>query len=154
MLPPALIPLTWLVLLLRYPKRTLAIGLPILLTLASIAGWLILDQRSNQRQLDRLDMQITYAPTECTADAPLRVQLRNSTAQSLINLKWRIAAYRPGEDINLVETLFTEARYSSISPLAPNAQWHTCLPLPSLRAGYRPSTVEFRIERRQGKFVR
>ncbi len=29
MLPPALIPLTWLVLLLRYPKRTLAIGLPI-----------------------------------------------------------------------------------------------------------------------------
>ncbi len=154
MLPPALIPLTWLVLLLRYPKRTLAIGLPILLTLASIAGWLILDQRSNQRQLDRLDMQITYAPTECTADAPLRVQLRNSTAQSLINLKWRIAAYRPCEDINLVETLFTEARYSSISPLAPNAQWHTCLPLPSLRAGYRPSTVEFRIERRQGNFVR
>ena len=95
MLPPALIPLTWLVLLLRYPKRTLAIGLPIVLTLASIAGWLILDQHSNQRRLDRLDMQITYAPTECTVDAPLRVQLRNSTDQSLINLKWRIAAYRP-----------------------------------------------------------
>lgn len=30
MLPPVLIPLTWLALLLRYPKRTLAIGLPLL----------------------------------------------------------------------------------------------------------------------------
>lgn len=154
MLPPALIPLTWLVLLLRYPKRTLAIGVPLLLVLASIAAWLIIDERNNQRQLDRLDMQISYAPTQCTPDALLRVQLRNNTDQSLNDLQWRIAAYRPGENINLVETLFTEARYSSSSPLAPNAEWHTCLPLPSLRAGYRASTVEFRIERRQGHFVR
>ena len=154
MIPPALIPLTWLVLLLRYPKRTLAIGVPVLLVLASIASWLILDQRSNQRQLDHLDMQISYAPTLCTPDAPLRVHLRNSTDQSLIDLQWRIAAYRPGENINLVETLFTEARYSSSSPLAPSAEWQTCLPLPSLRAGYRASTVEFRVERRQGNFVR
>lgn len=154
MLPPALIPLTWLALLLRYPKRTLLIGLPVLTVLASIAGWLILDERNNQRLLDRLDIQISYAPQQCTLDAPLRVQLRNNTDQSLSDLQWRIAAYRPGENINLVETLFTEARYSSASPLPPAAQWHTCLPLPSLRAGYRASTVEFRVERRQGHFVR
>ncbi len=154
MFPPAFIPLTWLVLLLRYPKRTLAIGIPLLFALASIAGWLIIDERNNQHQLDRLDMQISYAPTQCTLDAPLRVQLRNNTDQSLKDLQWRIAAYRSGENINLVETLFTEARYSSSSPLAPAAEWHTCLPLPSLRAGYRASTLEFRIERRQGHFVR
>ena len=154
MLPPVLIPLTWLVLLLRYPKRTLAIGVPLLLLLASIAGWLILDERHNQRQLDRLEMTISYVPAQCTPDAPLRLQLRNNTDQSLKDLQWRIAAYRPGENINLVETLFTEARYSSSSPLAPAAEWHACLPLPSLRAGYRASTVEFRVERRQGHFVR
>ncbi len=62
MLPPALIPITWIALLLRYPKRTLAIGVPVLAVLGSIAGWLILDDRNNQRLLDRLDMQISYAP--------------------------------------------------------------------------------------------
>jgi len=154
MLPPALIPLTWIALLLRYPKRTLAIGVPVIAVLASIAGWLIFDERNNQHLLDRLDMQISYAPSQCSTDAPLRVQLRNNTDKSLKDLQWRIAAYRPGENINLVETLFTEARYSSSSPLVPAAEWLTCLPLPSLRAGYRASTLEFRIERRQGHFVR
>ncbi len=153
MLPPALIPLTWLGLLLRYPKRTLAIGVPVLAVLGSIAGWLILDERSNQRLLDRLDIQLSYAPTQCPADTPLHVQLRNNTDKSLRDLQWRIAAYRPGENINLVENIFAESRYSSSSPLAPDAEWKTCLPLPSLRAGYRASTLEFRIERRQGHFV-
>jgi len=154
MLPPVLIPLTWLALLLRYPKRTLAIGVPLLLILGSIAGWLILDQRNNQYLLDHLDMQISYAPTQCPTDTPLLVQLRNNTDQSLKDLQWRIAAYRPGENINLIETLYTESRYSSSSPLVSGTQWQTCLPLPSLRAGYRASTLEFRVERRQGHFVR
>lgn len=154
MLPPALIPITWIALLLRYPKRTLAIGVPVLAVLGSIAGWLILDERNNQQLLDRLDIQISYAPQQCPPDTPLHVKLSNNTNKSLKDLQWRIAAYRPGENINLVETLFTEARYSSSSPLAPAAQWQTCLPMPSLRAGYRASTLEFRIERRQGHFVR
>ncbi len=154
MLPPVLIPLTWLALLLRYPKRTLAIGLPLLAVLGSIAAWLILDQRNNQYLLDHLDMQISYAPEQCPAATPLLVQLRNNTDKSLKDLQWRIAAYRPGENINLIETLFTESRYTSSSPLVAGAQWQTCLPLPSLRAGYRASTLEFRVERRQGKFVR
>lgn len=154
MLPPVLIPLTWLALLLRYPKRTLAIGLPLIAVLGSIAAWLILDQRNNQYLLDHLDMHISYAPEQCPAATPLLVQLRNNTDQSLKDLQWRIAAYRPGENINLIETLYTESRYSSSSPLVSGAQWQTCLPLPSLRAGYRASTLEFRVERRQGHFVR
>lgn len=153
MLPPALIPLTWFALLLRYPKRTLAIGVPIIVILASIAGWLVLAERNNQRLLDHLDMQINYAPEHCPNNTPLHVQLRNNTDKSLKDLKWRIAAYRPGESTNLIETLFTEAHYSSASPLVSGAFWETCLPLPSLRAGYRASTLDFRIERRQGNFV-
>lgn len=154
MLPPALIPLTWLALLLRYPKRTLMIGAPLVLLLAGVTAWLLLDGRYNQRLLDHLDMQISYAPEQCPVNQPLLVQLRNNTDYSLKNLQWRIAAYRPGENINLVATLFTEARYTSSSPLVSGAQWQTCLPLPNLRAGYRASTVEFRVERRQGNFDR
>ncbi|HZJ93515.1 MAG: multidrug transporter [Pseudomonas sp.] len=154
MLPAAFIPLTWLALLLRYPQRTLMIGVPLLTLLAGIAGWVILDERNNQHLLDHLDIQISYAPAQCSADTPLYVQLSNNTDKSLKDLQWRIAAYRPGENINLVETLFTEARYSSSSPLVAGAQWQTCLPTPSLRAGYRASTLEFRVERRQGHFVR
>lgn len=154
MLPPVLIPLTWLGLLLRYPKRTLAIGVPLLLVLGSIAAWLIVGEHNNQQRLDRLEMKISYMPDQCPPDTPLLVQLRNNTDQSLKDLNWRIAAYRPGENINLVETLYAESHYSSSSPLAPNAEWQACLPMPSLRAGYRASTLEFRIERRQGHFVR
>lgn len=154
MLPAALIPLTWLGLLLRYPQRTLMIGLPLLAVLGTIALWLILDERSNQRLLDHLEIKISYAPKQCPADMPLSVQLSNNTQKSLKDLQWRIAAYRPGENINLVETTFTQARYSSSSPLVAGAQWQSCLPVPSLRAGYRPSTLEFRVEHRQGNFVR
>lgn len=154
MIPPALIPLTWLGLLLRYPKRTLMIGVPLLAVLGSIAGWLIIDQRNTQQLLDHLEMQLSYAPEQCPPDMPLSVQISNNTDKSLKDLQWRIAAYRPGENINLVETLFTESRYSSASPLVAGAQWQNCIPMPSLRAGYRASTVEFRVERRQGHFVR
>lgn len=154
MLPPALIPLTWLALLLRYPKRTLMIGVPLLAILASIAAWLIIDERSTQRQLDQLTIRMSYAPELCPPDTPLSVELSNNTDHALKDLHWRIAAYRPGENINLVETLFTQARYSGSSPLVAGAQWQKCLPLPSLRAGYRASTLEFYAERRQGRFVR
>lgn len=154
MLPPALIPLTWLALLLRYPKRTLMIGLPLLVILASIAAWLILEERSTQRQLDQLTIRMSYAPELCPPDTPLSVELSNNTDHALKDLHWRIAAYRPSENINLVETLFTQARYSGSSPLVAGAQWQKCLPLPSLRAGYRASTLEFYAERRQGRFVR
>lgn len=154
MLPPALIPLTWLALLLRYPKRTLMIGLPLLVILASIAAWLILEERSTQRQLDQLAIRMSYAPELCPADTPLSVELSNNTDHALKDLHWRIAAYRPSENINLVETLFTQARYSGSSPLVAGAQWQKCLPLPSLRAGYRATTLEFHAERRQGHFVR
>lgn len=154
MLPPALIPLTWLALLLRYPKRTLMIGVPLLVILASIAAWLILEERSTQRQLDQLTIRMSYAPELCPPDTPLSVELSNNTDHALKDLHWRIAAYRPGENINLVETLFTQARYSGSSPLVAGAQWQKCLPLPSLRAGYRASTLEFYAERRQGRFVR
>ncbi|MDY7218893.1 multidrug transporter [Denitrificimonas sp. JX-1] len=154
MLPPALIPLTWLGLLLRYPARTLAIGVPILTVLGSIAIWLIIDERANQQRLDRLEMDISYAPNTCSPDTPILVQIRNNSDRALKDLKWRIAAYRPGESINLVQTLYAEFHYSSASPLAPNTQWQSCQPLPTLRPGYRASTLEFRIERRQGQFIR
>ena len=96
-------------------------------------------------QFDHLDIQISYAPAQCSIDTPLYVHLSNNTDKSLKDLQWRIAAYRPGENINLVETLFTEARYSSSSPLVAGAQWQTCLPTPSLRAGYRASTLQYRV---------
>jgi hypothetical protein len=36
--------------------------------------------------------------------------------------------------------------------LLPGSQWQDCLPLPTLRQGYRPQTLEFRAERLQGAF--
>ena len=58
--------------------------------------------------------------------------LDNREARQLARLELRIT-YAPGE--------FQGA-----------ATWHDCLPMPPLRAGYRPQTLEFRAERLQGSF--
>jgi hypothetical protein len=36
--------------------------------------------------------------------------------------------------------------------LQAGGDWEDCLPMPPLRAGYRPQTLEFRAERLQGSF--
>ncbi|MCY1313378.1 hypothetical protein D9M70_638950 [compost metagenome] len=70
----------------------------------------------------------------------------------MLELRWQIAAYRPGDSVNLAERLYESPRYSGPGELLPGASWQDCLPLPNLRSGYRASTLEFRAERLQGSF--
>ncbi len=152
MLP--LIPaLTWLALLLRYPRRTLAVVVPLLLVLLTLAIWVQWQEKTTEQLLARLEISIDYAPERCEADVPLLVQVNNTSGRALDSLSWRIAAYRPGERINLVNQRYNSPAYSGDSPLAPGQHWEHCLPMPELRSGYRASTLEFRIENRKGRFL-
>ena len=152
MLIGVLLIITWLVLLLRYPSKALPVSLAAVAGLAIVAAsvaWL--DHREAQ-QLARLELRMVYAPDQCPPDRPLSLTLRNSNDVPLLELGWRVAAYAPGDSVNLADNLYTAPRYRGPGELLAGGVWQDCLPLPPLRAGYRAQTLEFRAERLHGRF--
>ena len=154
MLFGAILILSWLVLLIRYPGKALPISLAALIGLALVASWVLWQEGRETRHLAHLELRLAYAPERCPADRPLALELKNGSDAALLELRWQIAAYRPGDSINLAQRLYESPRYSGPGELLPGATWQDCLPLPSLRSGYRASTLEFRAERLQGQFAR
>lgn len=145
--------LTWLVLLLRYPAKALPISMAALLGLGLVGLWVVWLDNREASQLARLELRLSYAPDECPADRTLRVQVKNTNSVPLTELRWRVAAYAPGDTVNLAENTYAAPRYRGPGDLQPDASWHDCLPLPPLRAGYRAQTLEFRAEHLQGSFA-
>jgi hypothetical protein len=99
-----------------------------------------------------LELRIAYAPEQCPADRPLQLKMNNGNDVPLTELRWRIAAYAPGDTVNLADNQYTAPRYRGPGELQAGANWEDCLPMPPLRPGYRPQTLEFRAERLQGSF--
>ncbi|WP_339522756.1 multidrug transporter [Pseudomonas sp. EA_35y_Pfl2_R111] len=153
MLFGAILLLSWLILLIRYPSKALPISLGALIGLGLVASWVLWQESRENRHLAHLELRLDYAPERCPADRPLALNLKNDSEAALLKLQWQIAAYRPGDRINLAERLYETPRYSGPGDLQPGADWQTCLPLPTLRSGYRASTLEFRAERLQGSFA-
>lgn len=143
---------TWVVLLLRYPQRALPISAAALLGLGLVVSLAVWQDSRDERHLQRLELRIRYAPTLCTAERPLRVDLRNGGDAPLLELRWKVAAYRPGDTVDLAENLYETPRYRGPGALLGGEAWNDCLPLPPLRPGYRASTLEFRAERIEGRF--
>jgi hypothetical protein len=154
MLIGAILILSWLILLIRYPSKALPVSLTALVGLGLVASWVLWQEGRDTHDLARLELRLDYAPDSCPADRPLALTLKNRSDAALLELQWQIAAYRPGDSVNLAERLFETPRYSGPGELLPGADWQTCLPLPTLRSGYRASTLEFRAERLQGRFNR
>jgi hypothetical protein len=143
---------TWVVLLLRYPTRALPVSAAALVGLALVIALAIWQDSQEQRLLQHLELRIRYAPTLCPADRPLRVDLKNGSEAPLLELNWKVAAYRPGDTADLAENLYETPRSSGPGALLGGESWADCLPLPTLRPGYRASTLEFRAEHIEGHF--
>ncbi len=154
MLIGAILVLSWLILLIRYPSKALPISLGALIGLGLVTSWVLWEESRENRHLAHLQLRLDFAPERCPADRPLALQLRNGSEAAMLELRWQIAAYRPGDRTNLAERLYESPRYSGPGELLPGAEWQSCLPLPNLRSGYRASTLEFRAERLQGTFSR
>lgn len=153
MIVGALLILTWLVLLLRYPGKALPISLAAVLGLGLVALFVAWQDTREASQLAHLDLRLRYAPEQCPADRALQVQMKNGNQVPLTELRWRIAAYAPGDSVNLAENTYNAPRYRGPGDLQPGSEWSDCLPLPPLRSGYRPQTLEFRAEHLQGSFA-
>ncbi|WP_172147702.1 multidrug transporter [Pseudomonas tumuqii] len=154
MLFGAILVLSWLILLIRYPSKALPISLVALIGLGLVASWVLWQESRETRHLAHLQLRLVYDPQNCPANRPLALTLQNGSSAALLELRWQIAAYRPGDSVNLAERLYESPRYSGPGELLPGATWQDCLPLPTLRSGYRASTLEFRAERLQGSFSR
>ena len=154
MLFGAILLLSWLILLIRYPSKALPISLAALIGLGLVASWVLWQESRETRHLAHLQFRLVYDPQNCPANRPLALTLKNGSSAALLELRWQIAAYRPGDSVNLAERLYESPRYSGPGELLPGATWQDCLPLPTLRSGYRASTLEFRAERLQGSFSR
>ncbi|EKT4457627.1 multidrug transporter [Pseudomonas putida] len=153
MLIGALLVLTWLVLLLRYPAKALPISLAAVCGLGLVASFVVWQDSRESSRLAHLALRLTYAPEHCPADRALLVRMKNGNDVPLTELRWRVAAYAPGDTVNLAENTYNAPRYRGPGELQPGAEWQDCLPLPPLRSGYRPQTLEFRAEHLQGTFA-
>lgn len=155
MIPPVLFPLfTWLALLIRYPKRTLTIAVPIFVGILSIAIWVQWQEKKTEHMLELLNIKLQYSREACPADRPLHIHIENTTQQRLKELSWQLAAYRPGESVNRARSDFDDPNYRLPNALAAQESWQHCLPLPNLRAGYRASTLEYSAQNLKGTFMR
>lgn len=153
MLFGALLIITWLVLLLRYPAKALPVSLAAAVGLGIVAAIVIWQDSEETRRLEQLGIRLDYAPQQCPAGQPLQVVIDNTNKVPLRELRWRIAAYAPGDTVNLAQTDYSAPRYRGPGELQAGSQWQQCLPLPPLRQGYRPQTLQFRAEHLQGSFA-
>ncbi|MBV2134480.1 multidrug transporter [Pseudomonas sp. MAP12] len=151
MLIGALLTFTWLVLLVRYPSRALAISLAALVGLALLALAVLWQDSREQRRLEHLELSLAL-DASCPADLPLRARLRNGSDAVLHELRWQVGAYQPGDSINLAALHYDSPHYRVPQALLPGSGWQECLPLPPLRPGYRASSLEFRAEQLRGRF--
>lgn len=153
MLIGAILILTWLILVIRHPAKALPISLVAVLGIGLVAAWVLWEERVVDRQLALLDVRVGYAPDQCPADRPLQIRVHNGSSTTLLDLAWVIQAYRPGDTINLTQSSYEAERSLGPPRLQAGADWSDCLPLPPLRSGYRPQTLEFRAERLHGRFT-
>jgi len=153
MLIGALLILTWIVLLVRYPRRAAPISLGALLGLGLVAAWVAWQEQREAHRLTELSLRMEYAPDHCPAGQPLRIVLENHADTPLQSLHWEIAAYAPGSSLNLVSSNYNAPRYRGPGNLQPGQRWEACAPLPPLRPGYRSSTLQFGVERLEGRFA-
>lgn len=153
MLFGALLVLTWLVLLLRYPEKALRVSFAAVCGLALVVAAVLWQEQRTEHALSRLELRLDYAPQRCPPDRPLAASLANDSGRPLLELHWRIAAYPRDDDLDLVEERYDAPRYHGPGALQPGSRWSDCLPLPALRPGYRPETLDFRPVRLQGRFA-
>src|SRR5690606_8651357 len=92
MLIGALLVLTWLILLIRYPLRAVPVSLGAALGLVLIAGWVLWQEHREEQLLAQLELRLVYAPERCPGAQPLYTSLHNHSDKPLQELRWEVAA--------------------------------------------------------------
>lgn len=146
--------IVWVVLLMTYPGRALIVSLCAVLLLGLVVAWVIYQDSRDRGRLTRIELSMSYDLEFCTLEQPLRTILVNRADHPLLHLSWQVTAFRSGDTVNLVEGRSITQEFDYPEGIPPGGTWQICLPLPAIRSGYRPETLEFGYSRQQGHFGR
>lgn len=152
MLIGALLAITWLILVIRYPQRALPVSLAALCGLFLLAAAVVWQQEREASRLARVEIRLQHDPVQCPAERPLRVEVHNGNSLPLRELRWKLYVHSPGQSTNLIQGRPAELDYDGPGSLLADARWQSCLPLPPLRPGYRPASLEYRAVDLRGRF--
>lgn len=144
----------WLVLLFRFPRVMLPASGVIAALGLLLALFVIGRQWMENRQVDQLQVQVSYAPDGCEFGRPLRVQIENHSGRSASNIRWQLHASRPGYNTNLLDTSTTDSTVRLNETLAPGAAWQGCYRVPPLRSGFRAPDLNYRADNLRADFSR
>lgn len=143
--------ITWLILLLRYPAKALPVSLVAAVGLGFVAMWVVWLDNREAAQLARLELRISYAPSNALPIAPCSSNsaMAMTSPHRIALARRRLCAGRygqPGRQRLCCPTLSRPRRIAGRHHLGR-------LPADAAAApGYRPQTLEFRAERLQGSF--
>lgn len=145
--------LIWLVLLIRFPRimlptSVIIVGLTLVLA-AAVGIW----QWHYGKEVQRLEINIQYAPQACDFGKPLQVQIRNHADRTASHISWRLLARQPGYNANLLDTGVTESIYQTSQALQPGGQWQQCYRMPRLRSGFRAADLEYQADKVRADFI-
>ena len=144
--------ITWLIVLIRYPRHALPILLVAMMSIGLLITGVLWHDSREQKRLDALDISLSYDPTHCPLNESLRLQLTNTSNRSLTALRFKVTAFAPTVSANLMQSGYAQYHVPLQHALAPGLNVSFCLALPALRSGYRASTVQFMAIERQGAF--
>lgn len=153
MLYGALLILTWLVLVIRYPRKALPVSLVALGGLLLIAVLVFWQQEREERALAHVEIRLQHDLQQCPANRPLRVELHNGSGHALTGLSWTLQVRQSGQTANLVQGRGERQRHDGPGNLLADARWESCLALPALRPGYRPESLEYRAIELKGRLA-
>lgn len=148
----ALLALTWLILLLRYPAKALPVSLVAMTGLLLVGALVLWQDHRDQQRVAQLALTLQW-DANCPHETPLRANLHNRSEHTLLALTWQISAELPGQGIELVSERLARGNFRVDQGLAPNEQWQHCLPLPRLRDGVNPAALSYTGIRLQAHFA-
>ncbi|PTU75355.1 multidrug transporter [Pseudomonas mangrovi] len=154
MLIGVLLAVTWLILVIRYPHKALPVSLAALCGLLLLAAVVVWQQEQQSRRLSRVEIRLQHDLVQCPGARPLRVEVHNGNSRALRELRWKLYVHSPGQSANLIQGRPAELDYDGPGNLLADARWQECLPLPALRPGYRPQSLEYRAIDLRGRFTR
>lgn len=143
---------TWLILLLRYPRHALPLLLLAVVGMALLTAAVVWQEQRLSAQLNALSLELSYNEQDCPLSSPLALKLTNTSQHPLTELGFKVSAFAPKVSANLIQSGYAQYRVPFAQALAPAQSMTTCLALPALRPGYSASTVQFVATQRQGRF--
>ena len=121
-----LLALALVVLLKVWPK-----GLWFVLTAAVVlAGGVLYWQKQTETQLERIVLNVAYAPDRCPSDRPLHVSFHNTAEQPVFRIFFSIHARVPGYSSEV--TPYTYKQFTSEKILQPDERYDACYAVPPL----------------------